>query len=230
MCFQIAASAKWCKAQLLQLATASGTHRAPWWPALCSSVQRRLRKHHRPAALPAQPHPKAPMLALHQMVFWKTFLLLPRCIAPCLLFPSASARRKAGQQDGAQPHKFHISYITLPKKVSASPSASRCQKPVRGYTRTALVFLRDKQTLWHPLFIRLTSVLAWPLYQTQSGWIRVSEGIVQLCSSAGALWLHGKFLNNLGLAGCGGVSLGELLVVGYRLGTGHIQRVALSAV
>lgn len=29
---------------------ALGMHRAPWWPALCSSIQRRSRKHHQPAA------------------------------------------------------------------------------------------------------------------------------------------------------------------------------------
>lgn len=157
----------------------------------------------------------------------KCFFCYPG-VALCTCF--SLLPQQGAKQDGAWPHKLHISYITLPKKVSASPSASRQQKHFRSHPRTALVFLRDKQTLWPPLINRLTSVLVWPVGPSL-GESTSQEG---LCSCAGALQLHGKFLNNLGLAGCGGehqVSLWELLVVvGYRFGAGYIWRVALSSI
>lgn len=193
--------------------TALGTHRAPWGQHSDQSYK----------GGSGSTNNLQPL----QMTCCKMFLLLPRCITVHLLLPSASARRKAGWQDGAWPHKLHISFITLPKKVSASPSASRDQKHFRSQPRIALVFPRDKQTFMSIPFWS-DSPLSWPVCWTQSGWIHVSGGIVQLW---GSTW---KICHHLGLAGRGGehqVSLWQLLVVvGYRLGTGHIRRVALSSV
>lgn len=144
---------------------APGRHGAPRRPALCSSVQGTPFNRSESIAdlhpLPAQPCPEAPHAGPASGGILQNISAAAQTHCSTPASPSAPTRRKAGWQDGMWPHKSHTSQVTLPKKVSDSPYASRYQKLFRGHPRTAQLFLRDKKdsTPSHP---SLCQAHLWP--------------------------------------------------------------------
>lgn len=116
----------------------------------------------------------------------------------------------AEKQDGPWLHKSHRSYGTPQKRCLTThlrAEIRNCSEVISGQNSSLGTEMTEHlgPPLLTPLFVTelLTCAMSWP-GPTIGPNPGKSPSREESCSSAGALWLHGKFLNDLGLAGCGG--------------------------
>lgn len=248
MSFQIVSTVKRCTVQLLRCLPravvpspepvgAPGGHRAPQRPVTCSSLHRT--PFHPTGSitdlqpLPAQPFPEAPTTTLQQVIFCETFLLPHR--THCSTTPSPFCPDKKKSKIACVPRNPTWVMLFPPRRFLIAhlhPEIRNCSEFIPGHRSCSLGTKGTAQPeppLMAALFVRLTSVLAWPLCQTQSRQICVPGGS---CSCAGALvaWKISQWSGLGWVWRRAQVPLGKLSgVLGNRLGTGHMWRAALSA-